>query len=109
MLKGDAVPDSQTEVISATERDAILNDVIAIYARDGYTISGVLSGQAIATRRTPLGSGNFWLNGIFWTAAILLTLFTGGLFLIVLGIMYLTRPTDTTVIRVDEYGNLEID
>jgi hypothetical protein len=100
------VTDSNMRVISATDRDAILNDVIAVYAQQGWTISGVLSGQAIAQRRVPVGGYKTWISVIFWFASIVLTLITGGLFLIVIGIMYLTRATDTTVITVDEHGEV---
>jgi hypothetical protein len=95
-------------IISADQRAVILNAVIAEYARDGWTISAVFAGQAIAQRKEPLGGTRVWVSSVFWVATILLSLFTGGLFLIVTGIMYLNRGTETVVIRVDDHGGVRI-
>jgi hypothetical protein len=97
---------SEANVVTAAERDAVLNDAIAGFARQGWTISSVFAGQAIAQRRVPLGGYSPWISGIFWFASILLVLVTGGLWLIVLVISYLSRATETTVITVDAHGEL---
>jgi hypothetical protein len=95
-------------IISADQRAVLLNAVIAEYARDGWTISGVFAGQAIAQRRDPLGGTGFWISSVFWISTILLSLITAGLFLIVTGIMYLNRGTETVVITVDDRGGVRI-
>jgi hypothetical protein len=100
--------DTASGVISADERAVVLNALVAEYARDGWTISGVFAGQAIAQRREPLGGTVFWISLVFWIATIVLSLVTGGLFLIVTGIMYLNRATETAVITVDDHGDVRI-
>jgi hypothetical protein len=97
---------SEARVVSATERDAILNEATAAFARREWTITSVFAGQAIAQRRIPVGGTTPWISVVFWVASILLTLVTGGLWLIVLVIQYLSRATETTVITVDSYGKL---
>lgn len=92
--------------ISEDERAAILNSAIANFARDGWTISAVFAGQAVAQRKVSLGGDKFWIAGIFWTVNILLAVFTGGLWLIALIVLYLSRATETVVIAVDEQGNV---
>jgi hypothetical protein len=107
-LEGENMSETALGVISADQRAAVLNTVIAEYARDGWTITSVFAGQAIAQRKDPLGGTGFWISLVFWVATILLSLITAGLFLIVTGIMYLNRRTETVVITVDEHGSVQI-
>jgi hypothetical protein len=100
--------ETASDIISADQRADILNAVIAEYARDGWTISGVFAGQAIAQRKEPLGGTRLWVSSVFWVATILLSLITAGLFLIVTGIMYLNRATETVVITVDDRGGVQV-
>jgi hypothetical protein len=95
---------TEASLVDEDERASILNAVIADYARDGWAISAVFAGQAIAKKKDRLGGNNFWFAGIFWTLNIIVAAVTGGLWLIVLAIIYLTRGTETVVIAVDEYG-----
>jgi cytoskeletal protein RodZ len=85
-----------------------LNAVIADYARDGWTITSVLAGQAVVQKKHRLGSNNFWVGGAFWTIVILLVIFTAGLWLIVIAFWYLTAKTQTVIIRVDERGAVDL-
>ena len=98
--------ESYLEVISTDRRDDILNRVVAIYAQEGWTISAVYAGQAIAQRRVPLGGYKTWINIIYWVVAILATILSGGLFLLVLLALYLGRATETVIINVDEHGTI---
>ena len=100
--------ENEASVIDEDERAEILKSVIADYARDGWTITGVFAGQAIAQKKERLGSNNFWVGGIFWTIVVLLVVFTAGLWLIVIVIWYLTLTNETVIIKVDEFGQVEI-
>lgn len=94
--------------ISNAERDAILNAIVADYARDGWTITSVFAGQAVVQKKERLGSDNFWVGGVFWGLVILLVIFTAGLWLIVIAFWYLTLKTQTVIIRVDERGAVDL-
>jgi hypothetical protein len=100
--------DKTLVLISDFERDRLLNRAVAAYARQGWTISAIFAGQAIAQRKGPLWGSVVWVNVVFTLVSILLTLVTAGLFLIVLLVMYLNRDTETVIITVDEYGRRTI-
>ena len=96
--------DRQLVLVPNSERDRLLNRAVAAYAREGWTISAMFAGQAIAQRKAPLFGTAAWVNVVVTVVSILLTLVTAGLFLIVLLVMYLNRDTETVIIAVDEYG-----
>src|SRR5665213_927652 len=100
--------DRMLELVSDAERDRILNRAVAAYAREGWTISAIFAGQAIAQRKGPLFGSVAWINVLFTLVCFLLTLLTAGLFLIVLLVMYLNRDSETVIITVDEYGQRTI-
>jgi hypothetical protein len=100
--------ETSASIISDTERDAILNAVMADYATDGWTLTRVIHGEATLQKKDRLGSNNFWVGGIFWTIAILLVIFTAGLWLVVIVLWYLTLKTRTVIIRVDEHGAVDV-
>ena len=99
---------TSASTISNAERDEILNSIVADYARDGWTITSVFAGQAVAQKKDRLGSKNFWVGGVFWAIVMVLVIFTAGLWLIVVAFWYLTLKTETVIIRVDEYGVVDL-
>jgi hypothetical protein len=96
--------DRNLELVTDSERDRLLNRAVAAYAKEGWTISAIFAGQAIAQRKGPIFGSVPWVNVLFTVICVLLTLLTAGLFLIPLLIMYLNREIETVVLTVDEYG-----
>jgi hypothetical protein len=78
-------------------RTALLNDAVASYARAGWTVNSVAGGQAVLSRKKRIG----W----FWN--LILTLITGGLWLIVVIIRVVNRKILTVILTVDEAGNVQ--
>lgn len=83
-------------VMSAEQRETILNKRIADYTRKGWTVQSVTTGQAILTKNKRIG----W----FWNTV--LVLITAGLWLIYVIYRALNRKNDTVVINVDAYGKV---
>jgi hypothetical protein len=75
--------DRKLELVADSERDRLLNRAVAAYAREGWTISAIFAGQAIAQRKGSLFGSVVWVNVMLTVVSILLTLVTAGLFLIV--------------------------
>jgi len=75
---------------------AALNAEVARYATQGWTVSSVSDGQAVLQRRKRIG----W----FWN--LLLTLLTGGLWLIVVIVRLINRKTETLILSVDPSGRV---
>ena len=98
--------ETTTGTVSEHDRENALNAAIAEYAREGWTISSVFAGQAVAQRKERVGTDKFWINGIFWTISIILVFVTGGIWLGVIAIWYLTRKNETVVLSVDEAGHV---
>jgi hypothetical protein len=105
---GSGMSDRTLVVVSDSERDRILNTAVAAYAREGWTISAIFAGQAIAQRKGPLFGSVVWINVVFTLICFLLTIVSAGLFLIVLLVMYLNRDNESVIITVDEYGRRTI-
>ena len=70
---------------------AILNAEVARLAEQGWTVGGVSAGQGILQRKKRIG----W----FWNTV--LTLLTGGLWLIVVIVRVVNRKIETRVVTVD--------
>lgn len=77
-------------------RSAALDAAVARWARDGWAVSSVSGTSAVLQRKKRIG----W----FWN--LVLTLLTGGLWLIVVVIRVVNRKIQTVILSVDEYGRI---
>ncbi|OAN32966.1 hypothetical protein A4X17_15660 [Plantibacter sp. H53] len=75
---------------------AVLNAEVARYAARGWTVSSVQGQQAVLQRQKRIG----W----FWN--LILTLLTGGLWLIVVIIRVVNRKVESLIVTVDAYGRI---
>jgi hypothetical protein len=92
----EGTPMSQTTPLTDAARTEILNQAVAGYARDGWTVNSVAGFQAVLSRKKRIG----W----FWN--LILALVTGGLWLIVVIIRVVNRKILTAVLSVDAYGRV---
>jgi hypothetical protein len=74
----------------------VLNAEVATYASKGWTVSSVSGGQAVLQRKKRIG----W----FWN--LVLSIVTGGLWLIVVVVKLVNRKIETLVLSVDAYGRV---
>lgn len=88
--------DTSRPALSPEARSAALDSTVAKLAREGWTVTSVSPAQAVLQRRKRIG----W----FWN--LLLTLVTGGLWLIVVIVKLVNRKTETRIVTVDAYGNV---
>lgn len=86
--------DATTGALSAETRTEILNIQVANEARKGWVVNSVAGNQAVLSRKKKL---SFLLHA-------LLTLLTGGLWLIVVVVLIVNRKVETLVINVDASG-----
>lgn len=82
--------------MTTDQQTAALNAEVAKYAAKGWTVSNVTSAQAVLQRKKRIG----W----FWN--IVLTVVTGGLWLIVIVVRLVNRKMETVILAVDLYGNV---
>lgn len=75
---------------------AVLNAEVARYAARGWSVSSVQGQQAVLQRQKRIG----W----FWN--LVLTLITGGLWLIVVIIRVVNRKIESLIVTVDAYGRI---
>lgn len=75
---------------------AVLNAEVARYAARGWMVSSVQGQQAVLQRQKRIG----W----FWN--LILTLITGGLWLIVVIIRVVNRKVESLIVTVDAYGRI---
>ena len=75
---------------------AVLNAEVARYAARGWTVSSMQGQQAVLQRQKRIG----W----FWN--LILTLLTGGLWLIVVIIRVVNRKVESLIVTVDAYGRI---
>ena len=80
-------------------RSQILNAEVAKYAKRGWTVETVSSGQAVLSKNKRIG----W----FWN--LVLIILTGGLWLIYVAYRALNRKKLTTVVTVDASGRVTAD
>jgi hypothetical protein len=80
---------------SGAQQD-VLNREVAAYVAKGYAVESTTPGQAIVSKRARIG----W----FWN--IILSLLTGGLWLIVVVYQLINRKTDRVVLTVTEDGRV---
>ena len=73
-----------------------MDQAVAQYVRQGWAVESRTDTQAVLTRKPRIG----W----FWN--ILLTLLTGGLWLIVVVFKLINRKVERRVLTVDQSGNL---
>lgn len=85
--------------LTEDDRRALLDRVVAKYVQHGYSVESNNGHQAVVVKRQRL---NVLLN-------LLLTVVTGGLWLIVLGVRLLNWPTDRAVLTIDAAGELRGD
>jgi hypothetical protein len=77
-------------------RVAALDEAVARWARDGWSVSSVSGATAVLQRKKRIG----W----FWN--LVLTVITGGLWLIVVVVRVVNRKIQTVVLTVDEYARV---
>lgn len=77
-------------------RVAALDAAVARWAKNDWTVSSVSGATAVLQRKKRIG----W----FWN--LVLTLLTGGLWLIVVIIRVVNRKIETIVLTVDEYARV---
>lgn len=86
----------QTPSLDPAAREAALASALADYSRKGWQVTSTSPGQAILQRRKRIG----W----FWN--LVLTVVTGGLWLIVVIVRVVNRKTETRVLVVDAHGRV---
>ena len=74
----------------------MLDQAVAKYVADGWAVESRTDSQAVLTRKPKLG----W----FWN--IILTLLTGGIWLVVVFFKLVNRKVERKVLTVDGAGNL---
>ena len=82
--------------LTLEQRTELLNNEVARFAAEGWTVSSVAGNQAVLQRVQPI---RFWRN-------LILTFFTWGLWLIVVGLRILNRRIDSLILTVDHYGKV---
>lgn len=82
--------------LSAEERRAILDRAVARYVQHGYRVQSDSGTQAVVAKRQRVS--------VF--PNLLLTVVTGGIWLVFLGFRLLNWPTDRAVLSVDAAGEL---
>lgn len=82
--------------MTAAQRTAALESEVISYVRQGYTVETQSATTASLSKKKRIG----W----FWN--IILTLLTGGLWLIVIIVRLVNRKNDTIVLTVDENGKV---
>jgi hypothetical protein len=85
-----------TPSLDPAAREAALASALADYSRKGWQVTSTTPGQAILQRKKRIG----W----FWN--LVLTLVTGGLWLIVVIVRLVNRKTETRVLVVDAFGKV---
>lgn len=85
-----------TPGVSPDARAAVLNAEVARYAAKGWTVSSVTPGQAVLQRKKRIG---FLLN-------LILSLLTGGLWLIVVLVRVINRKIESVILTVDVNGSV---
>lgn len=79
-------------------REQILNAEVAKHVSRGYHVQSVSQGQAVLSKNKRMG----W----FWNTV--LTLLTGGLWLIYVIYRALNRKAETVIVTVDVYGKVRV-
>lgn len=87
---------SATPGLSDESRAARLNAEVASYASKGWTVSSVTPGQAVLQRKKKIG---FLIN-------LILSVLTGGLWLIVVLVRVVNRKIESIILTVDVHGNV---
>jgi hypothetical protein len=82
--------------VTEEERRALLDRAVARYVQHGYSVTSNDGHQAVVVKRQRV---NVLLN-------LLLTIVTGGLWLVVLALRLLNWPTDRAVLTIDSAGEL---
>ncbi len=89
---------SQDIPVSSAAQSAVLDAEIAKWAKAGWSVTSTSPGQAVLQRKKRIG----W----FWN--LILTLLTGGLWLIVVIIRVVNRKIETRIITVDAAGRVAV-
>ena len=82
--------------LSTEARTEILNNEVARYASKGWTVNSVQGSQAVLSRKRKIG--------FLWNA--LLSVVTGGLWLIVVLVRVINRKVENLVLNVDAFGKI---
>jgi hypothetical protein len=82
--------------LTTEQRSELLNVEVARYAGKGWTVSSVTGTQAVLQRKKKIG---FWLN-------LILSVVTGGLWLIVVLVRVINRKVESVVLLVDVTGKV---
>jgi len=94
-MADSGLPSIQRSFTSREQGEALQAEV-ARWARDGWTVSHVGGVQAVLQRKKRIG----W----FWN--LILTIITGGLWLIVVIVRVVNRKIETKILTVDGYGTV---
>ena len=82
--------------LSTEARTEVLNAEVARYAGKGWTVNSVQGSQAVLSRKKKVG---LWLN-------LILSVLTGGLWLIVVLVKVVNRKVESLIVNVDAYGKV---
>jgi hypothetical protein len=82
--------------VTPEQRQDVLNREVASYVGRGFTVEAQTPGQAIMSKKSRIG----W----FWN--IVLSVLTGGLWLIVVVFRLINRKVERVVLTVDESGRI---
>lgn len=97
MTDASAAETTTPAPLTESQRSDILSRTVANYVRSGWATESVSSTQAVLMKVKKIG--------LFWN--VLLTVVTGGIWLIVIIYRALNRKTKRLVLFVNELGNVE--
>lgn len=84
--------------VDSAARKRILNAEVARHASKGWSVQSVADDQAILQRKKKLGV----------VSNVLLSIITGGIWLIVVVVKIVNRKVQTKIITVDESGHITV-
>lgn len=77
-------------------RQDVLNREVAAYVQRGYAVESSMPGQVVLSKRSRIGL----------LSNVLLTLLTGGIWLVVIAYRLINRKTSRVVLTVNESGKV---
>jgi hypothetical protein len=89
-------PAVMTDLLTADARTEILNVEVARYVSKGWSVQSQAGGQAVLSKTKRIG--------VFWN--VLLSLLTGGLWLIVVAVRVINRKRNSLVLSVNTSGQV---
>lgn len=83
-------------ISASDQRQEVLNREVAAYVGRGYAVESSMPGQAILSKKSKIGL----------LSNVLLTLLTGGIWLVVIAYRVINRKTSRVVLTVSEDGRI---